>query len=158
MTAALRPTRGLSVAINAAYTDAYLTEDTDPLVGGLDGDPLPYVPKWGLSATADYEWTLFGSATAFVGGTLSFVGERVPDFGIRDDAGELRKVPGYETVDLRAGVEMGRWSVEAYVRNLANVRGITSMFGFGPGNFPNDAAGVAVIRPRTIGLSVGARF
>jgi hypothetical protein len=27
-----------------------------------------------------------------------------------------------------------------------------------PGNFPNGAVGISTIRPRTIGLSLGARF
>ncbi len=153
-TAAARPTRGLTFSLNGAYTDAYLTEDTPALTGGLDGDPLPYVPDWSLSG--DYEWTVMDYTTAYVGGTLSFTGDRTADFGTRILDGRIREVPSYETVDLRAGINTGRWSLEAYVRNLTNERGVTSVFG--EGAFPNGAIGVGVIRPRTIGLTAGFEF
>ncbi|MGY4395335.1 iron complex outermembrane receptor protein [Sphingomonas sp. UYAg733] len=154
----LRPTRGLNVGINGAYTDARLTADTDPIVGGLDGDALPFVPKWTFSISGDYDWSIGKDATAFLGASLGFVDDRIADFSIRDDAGRLREAPSYETIDLRAGVNFGGFSLEAFVRNAANKRGVTSMFGFYPGAFPNDAAAVAVIRPRTIGLTIGSKF
>ncbi len=157
-TAAMRPTENLAILFNGAWTDAYLTEDTDPIVGGLDGDPLPFVPEWSLSLGADYEWTVMGDAMAYVGGDVNYVGERTADFGVRTAAGSIREVPTYETVDLRAGLDFGRWSVEAYGQNVADERGVTSIFGFAPGVFPNNAAGVAIIRPRTVGLTVGVEF
>ena len=156
-TATARPTANLRLALNGAYTDAYLTQDTDPVVGGLEGDPLPYVPDWSLSLSADYEWPVLETATAYVGGTYSTTGERTADFSIRTADGEIREVPSYETLDLRAGIEFGRWSLEAYVRNLTDERGVTSLVGDGT-FLPNNAIGVAVIRPRTIGLSIGASF
>ena len=156
-TATARPTANLRLALNGAYTDAYLTQDTDPVVGGLEGDPLPYVPDWSLSLSADYEWPVLETATAYVGGTYSTTGERTADFAVRTTDGEIREVPSYETLDLRAGIEFGRWSLEAYVRNLTDERGVTSLVGDGT-FLPNNAIGVAVIRPRTIGLSIGASF
>lgn len=156
--ATLRPTPGLSVGLNAAYTDSHLTDDTDPVVGGLDGDPLPFVPKWTINVSADYEWSIGATTKAYVGGSLSFVDDRVADFSIRDDVGRLRQAPGYETVDLRAGLLFDRFSLEAFVRNAGNRRGVTSMFGFYPGAFPNDAGALAVIRPRTIGLTLSGKF
>jgi iron complex outermembrane receptor protein len=156
LTATARPVKGLSFALNGAYTDAYLTQDTDPVVGGLDGDPLPYVPKWSWSLSGDYEWTVMTDATAYVGSTVSYTGNRTPDFGTRDPDGDLRKVPKYTTIALRAGIDAGHWSVEAYVQNLTNKRGITSIAG--EGFYPNGAIAAGVIRPRTIGLTVGAKF
>jgi len=158
-TATARPTSNLHFALNGAYTDAYLTQETDAIVGGLEGDPLPYVPDWSLSLSGDYEWPVLDNATAYVGGTFSTTGDRTADFGIRTPAPEsrIREVPSYESIDLRAGIEFGRWSLEAYVRNLTDERGITSLVGDGT-LLPNDAIGVAVIRPRTIGLTIGASF
>ncbi|MBA3564976.1 MAG: TonB-dependent receptor, partial [Gammaproteobacteria bacterium] len=139
-----------------AYTDAYLTEDTDPTVGGFDDDPLPYVPEWSVSLNGDYDWIVMGDATAYVGGNLSFTGDRTADFGVRTPEGSIREVPSYETIDLRTGILFGGWSIEAYASNLTDERGVTSVFG--EGAFPNSAIGVGVIRPRTIGLTVGAAF
>ncbi len=156
-TATARPTSNLKFALNGAYTDAYLTEDTDPVVGGLEGDPLPYVPDWSLSLSGDYEWPVMDSATAYVGGTISTTGDRTADFGTRTPEGRIREVPSYESIDLRAGIEFGRWSLQAYVKNLTDERGITSLVGDGT-FLPNNAIGVAIIRPRTIGVTIGASF
>lgn len=153
-----RPAEGLNVSLNGAYTKAYLTKDTDPLVGGFDGDPLPYVPDWSVNLSADYQWPIWGEAKAFVGGSFGYVGNRTPDFGTRDADGSLKRLDAYETIDLRAGVDTGRWLVQAYVRNALNTSGITSIVSLDPGTYPNDAGAVGLIRPRTIGLTVGTRF
>jgi iron complex outermembrane recepter protein len=153
-----RPFEGLNLSLNGAYTDAHLTKDTDPLVGGFKGDPLPYVPDWSFGFNADYEFPITNTVNAFVGGSISYVSDRTPDFGTRDADGELVHLDSYETFDLRAGVETGRWLVQAYVRNLFDSQGITSIVTLDPGNYPNDAGAVGLIRPRTVGVTVGTRF
>jgi iron complex outermembrane recepter protein len=150
------PASGLALSVNAAYTDAKLTQDTDPIVGGEDGDPLPYVPKWSLGLNADYEWTARGTARAYVGGSLGYTGDRTVAFGNRADDGSIRRADGYMTLGLRTGVYFGRWSVELYGKNLTNEMGITSIGE--PGPLPNGALALGLIRPRTIGVSVGTRF
>jgi outer membrane receptor protein involved in Fe transport len=150
------PTDGLTLSLNGAYTDAYLTEDTDPLVGGLDGDPLPYVPEWSGALTADYEWTVGTDSLLYVGGGIAYVGDRAFDYGARDENGAPRRVDSYVTLDLRAGAYVGRWSFELYGRNLNNEMGVVSVTT--EGALPNGAYGLSIIRPRTVGLSVGVRF
>jgi outer membrane receptor protein involved in Fe transport len=155
---ALRPVRGLTIAANGAYTDAKLLDDTPPVTGGLKGDRLPYVPKWSGAISTDYEFPVAAGAQGFVGGTVAYIGRRAANLNERDDDGGTVNVPGYTEVDLRAGANIDRFTIEAWVKNLFNKRGFTSLFGFGPGNFPNDAAGAAIIRPRTIGLTITAGF
>jgi outer membrane receptor protein involved in Fe transport len=155
-TATARHHSGLLFTFNGAYTDAYLTEDTDPVVGGLDGDPLPWVPEWSYAVGADYEWAVSGNATAYVGGRLGFTGNRTADFSNRDSSGNIREAGSYATIDLRAGVDAGRWTIELYGKNLTNERGINDIAE--PGSYPNGAVGIGVIRPATIGVSLGARF
>ena len=157
LSGAVRPVRGLTIAANGAYTDAKLKDDTPPVTGGLKGDRLPYVPKWSGAISTDYEFPIAG-AMGFVGGTVAYTGRRVANLNERDADGGTVNVPGYTEVDLRAGANVGRFTVEAWAKNLFNKRGFTSVFGFAPGNFPNDAAGAAIIRPRTIGLTVTAGF
>jgi outer membrane receptor protein involved in Fe transport len=160
-----RPTQGLSFRLNGAYTDAKLTADTPAATGGRDGDPLPFVPKWSVNFNGDYEWTAFGNATAYVGGSVSLVGDRTTNFGTRrpvpagspvGTVGALIKVPSYETVDLRAGVNFDQWSIRAYVRNLFDVAGVTSVSG--TGGLPNNARAIGILQPRTAGLTLGVRF
>ncbi|MEX2150456.1 MAG: TonB-dependent receptor [Steroidobacteraceae bacterium] len=151
---------GLSVTFSGAYTDAELTEDTDPLVGGLDGDTLPFVPEWSLALGGDCEWDVFNDATAYVGGQVAYTGDRLADFGNRvdplDPTSARREADAYTTVDLRAGVLWTNWSLELYGKNLTDEDGITDINA--PGLYPNGAAAISVIRPRTIGVSVGVRF
>jgi len=151
---------GLSVTFAGAYTDAELTEDTDPLVGGLDGDALPFVPEWTLALGGDYEWDVFNDATAYVGGQVAYTGDRLAEFSSRldplDPTSPRRESDAYTTVDLRAGVLWNNWSLELYGKNLTDEDGITDINA--PGLYPNGAAAISVIRPRTIGVSVGVRF
>ena len=152
----LIPTDGLTLYLNGAYTDAYLTEDTDPVVGGLDGDPLPYIPEWSFGLTGDYEWTVGSESLLYVGGGIAYVGDRAFSYEAREDNGEPSRIDSYVTFDLRAGLYSGRWSFELYGRNLTNEMGVVSVAL--DGALPNGAYGLSIIRPRTVGLSVGVRF
>jgi iron complex outermembrane recepter protein len=156
LAASVFPTSGLALSFNGAYTNAELTEDTDPVVGGQDGDQLPYVPEWSFGLNADYEWTVKSRSRAYVGASLGYTGERTVDFNNRAPDGSIRRADSYVTLNLRAGVYHGRWSVELYGKNLTNDLGVTSI---GTAGFlPNDALGLSLTRPRTIGLSIGTRF
>ena len=74
------------------------------------------------------------------------------------------RIDGYETVDLRAGVDFGQFSVQAYVRNLFDTYGVVNAGGFpfsvqpalGGTDIPLMTA--STIRPRTFGVTFGARF
>jgi outer membrane receptor protein involved in Fe transport len=156
LAASVFPASGLALSMNAAFTNAELTQDTDPVVGGEDGDPLPYVPEWSLGLNADYEWTVTGNTRAYVGGSLGYTGDRTVAFDNRAADGSIRQADGYVTLDLRTGVYVGRWSVELYGKNLTNEMGITAIGE--PGPLPNGALGLGLIRPRTIGLSVATRL
>ena len=151
-----RPVDGLTLSLNGAYTDAYLTEDTDPLVGGRDGDPLPYVPEWSFGADANYEWQVMGDALAYVGANVGFVDDRPVDFNNLAPDGSVREAEGYTTVNARAGIDFGRWSIEIYGRNLSDEEGVNNILS--EGVLPNGNVGLGLIRPRTYGLALGASF
>lgn len=154
--ATARPTDGLDLSFNWSYTDAYLTQDTDPAIGGFKGDPLSFIPKWTFGFGADYSWSLAGDSTAYVGGNVAYVGERFQGFGDLAPDGSLRKVDAYSTVNVRGGVDFGQWYLEVYAKNLADEQGVNSVLG--EGNLPNGAVGLSLIRPRTYGLSFGFRY
>ena len=150
------PTSGLTLSVNAAYTDAKLTQDTSASVGGKDGDPLPYVPDWSFGLNADYEWTVKSRTRAYIGGSLGYTGDRPVAFNNRAADGTIRRADSYVSLNVRAGAYHGRWSVELYGKNLTNDLGVTSIGTAGP--LPNGALGLGLTRPRTIGLSVGTRL
>jgi iron complex outermembrane receptor protein len=157
-TSTFRPARGLDLTINGAYTRARLTDDTDPVVGGRVGDLLPYTPEFSIGADGQYEWSVGTDATAYLGGSLRFLSKQPADFeaGYTQATGRQRTLPSYEIVDLRAGVRFDRVSIEAFARNIGNSRGIVDAGGIGM--YANGAIGTALVRPRTIGLTLGAEF
>ena len=157
-TATMRPTAGLNVSVNGAYIDAELTDDAGPIVGGFDGDRLPFTPQYSVSVNSDYEWSVGEDTTAFVGGSLRFLSDQPAAFDAAFQAanGRQRELASYEVVDLRAGVQFGRFSVEVYSRNLTNSEGKTSVEPVG--NVPNGGVLTGIIRPRAFGLTLGAGF
>jgi iron complex outermembrane receptor protein len=163
--ATLRPTRGLTASVNGAYTVAKLTQDTDPVaVGGADGDSLPFVPRFSGAVNVDYDWHVGASATAYFGGSVRMVGDQPANYspGYLATYGRQPRIGGYDVVDLRAGVDFGRFSLEVYAKNLANSDGrigatITPAFPVA-GEYPFGAIGTSIIRPRTIGVTLGAGF
>jgi outer membrane receptor protein involved in Fe transport len=162
--ATMRPTDGLTTSINLAFNDAKLSGDTDPLVvGAVKGDRLPFTPKYSVSVNADYQWALGEDMTASVGGSVRSLS---PQSGSYDPAylaiyGRFPRVPAYEVVDLRAGLSLGRYSINAFVNNLTNARGITATQALTANGFfrnPNGAIGTGVIRPRTMGVNLVVGF
>ena len=152
------PTEQLKLSLSGAYTDATLTEDADPiLVGGRDGDHLPYTPKTSYTVGADYNWPMEGDRSAYLGASYSHLDDVPAAFSAAYVAqfGDQRYFPAYDIVDLRAGWDFGKVSVELFGRNLTNDEGRTSD---GAGNTPNGALATGVIRPRSYGLTVTAEF
>ncbi len=156
---ALRPVPGLTLSANGAYTDAKLKDDTTPDVGGLAGDPLPWVPKWSGAVHADYQFPIGPTVDGFVGTSVSYVGKRVAEYNNRHlDDKSLIRIPAYTEVDLRAGVIVGRFTIEAFAHNLFDKRGLVDAGSFpslvAPPVVPNGGASASAIRPRTFGLTL----
>ena len=162
-TLTMRPIQGFVVSFNGAYTDAKLKADAPALVGGRKGDQLPFTPKYAISLNSDYDWELGGSTKAFIGGSLRFLSKQSGSFDatFRTANGRQRQLPSYATVDLRAGLDFGKFGIEAYVRNLTNAEGKTSTGALTANGLPLNPGGAiltGVIRPRTFGLSLSAQY
>ena len=149
------PVHGLTFSWTGAYTDAKLTSDA-PGVHGNSGDPLPYAPKWGTSLDGEYDWAAFSNYKGFVGATWSYVGTRSTDFGSSVDATPVQVgLESYNTFAARIGLENDRYRVTLYGKNLGDSRGVTSYVSSGA---PGLAGDITVIQPRTIGVTLSAKF
>lgn len=155
VSAALAPIEGLRVGINAAYTDASLTEDVPPPGAGDDGDQLPRIPEWSGSFTADYSFALGSSWTAGIGGGLRYVDERL---SLLESDPDVVTAGSYSALDLNASLSGGHWSVRLYARNVTDERGEVSS------NMQTDALNQQLyvtavpLQPRTIGLALDVTF
>ncbi len=148
------PVHGLNFTWTGAYTDAYLTAPA-PGVNGQDGDPLPYAPKWSTALDGEYDWAVFANYKAFVGATWSYVGSRSSDFGSNPAGTSQVDLPSYNTIGARIGLDNNHYRVMLYGKNLGNSDGITSYSSSGAPGLNGD---IAVIQPRTIGITLSAKF
>ena len=171
---AVLPVKGLKFSGNASYNDAYLSKDAPAPSNGRSGDPLPYAPKFTVSLSGDYDFALGANWHGYLGASFRRVGPRSTDFafsypipGVLPTLPSSPRIPGYNTVDLRAGASYDRWNIDFYVKNLTNRRGIVQASSFQNyvpvAGATNPVTGFAennasIITPRLIGLSVTRNF
>jgi len=150
-----RPLKGLTMGAWVAWDDAVLTQNApaNTSVYGSSGDRLPYANRFSGNLSLDQEFALPAQATGFVGGTVSYVGDRLGEFASIIGSPARQTYPAYVRTNLRAGVKYGSWSCDLFVNNLTDRRG---ELGGGLGTFPPFA--FTYIQPRTVGLNVVKTF
>lgn len=145
------PLTGLQLYANVACQDPHLTEDFPPGGAvGLDGDRLPLTARWTSAMGADYRFLLFADWNAQLGVDWHHLGRTLGAF---PNPGATRfEHPAYDIVDLRAGVSNDRMTLQFYVKNVGNDLGQSADLNIGP------FTRVAVVQPRTFGLSLSTEF
>jgi len=147
-----RPIAGLTLSGWFDYDDAVLKQDL-PVTStalGLKGDRLPFSSRYSGNLSVQDEFPIAGNLTGFVGGVVTYVGDRLGIFGATADR---ERYPSYTRTDLRAGVRIDSWTVNAYVNNVADSRGVLNGgLGF---LIPNS---FVYIQPRLIGVNLSKTF
>jgi outer membrane receptor protein involved in Fe transport len=147
------PTPGLTLGATGTYDHAFLSELSPyALIPAKTGDRLPFIPLWQGAITANYERHISGDYSAFIGVNAHFSGSRYSFF-----LDPRPVMPSYGMVDLRTGMESKKYSLTLYVKNVGNVIPVLST---APSN-PNDPLGpqaASVLRPRTLGVTLAAKF
>ncbi|HTI66042.1 MAG TPA: TonB-dependent receptor [Caulobacteraceae bacterium] len=170
---------GLTANVNLAYTDAqYTATATGPVPKNgtaatpvvQKGDKLP-VPPWTANVGLQYDFGV-GAYTAYVRGDWQFQSKFLNGNGpgVGNYAPDTRNVPHAQVVNLRTGITLKNFDVNAYVNNVFNSTDALSLSGGRGGCTPNtDAAcgtfstynpffGVTTYRPRTIGVQANYRY
>jgi len=141
---------GFTVQHSLGYTRARFTADHAP-TGTKKGDRLLNVPEWTSSLSLQYDQEISEA--------YSFHGRLDASYtGPSDTQGFTRKrLPGYTTLNLRAGIDADAWSLSLFVRNLTNRRVALALE---PGLLANTPVldRVTSNRPRTVGVEYSARF
>jgi outer membrane receptor protein involved in Fe transport len=147
-----RPLNGWTVSMWGAYNNAVLTQDfpATSTAFGLKGDRLPNSSKYSGNLSIEHNFKFSENATAFVGGSLSYVGD---SFGVFLRTPGRTRFDDYFKLDLNAGVNHGSWAINFYVNNLTDE---SVAIGGGLGTFPPFA--FRFIQPRNFGLSVAKTF
>lgn len=157
--ATLNPTRGLTFTVNAAFTDAKLTQDQVPdgvtplATTARKGDKIPFIAPQTISFAGQYEWALgSGGWSALLRGDLGYVGGSRADF--RPNASGYRKVGDYTLANARVGVKNDRYGIYFYVNNLGNKIARQSA-----GNtLGGTTETVTTLPPRTYGINLTGSF
>lgn len=147
-----KPVKGLRMSAWVAFNDAVLTEalPSNGITYGVAGDRLPYSSKFSANFSLDEEFPVTDTVTAFVGGTVSYVGNRANTFTAAPPA--VRQIfPAYAKTDLRTGVTISSWTLNLFATNIFDRRGVLSTNGFGTYQ-------LQYIQPRTIGISLAKTF
>lgn len=154
------PMHGLVLSANAAYDETRIDSvSANSDAGAQVGDPLPNTPKWSGALTADYTVPI-GGTVASLGATYHYQGATQSSFSGVNSYIDAR-IPSYSVVDLRTGLEWGRYRLAFHVNNLLNRYALSniSLTQLVPGDPFDPVYGSGVpIRPRTYQLSLDARF
>jgi iron complex outermembrane recepter protein len=144
------PGGGLKLATWVSWNDSELKSDlpVDSIAVGVAGDRLPYSSRFSGHFSADEDVVLPAELVGFVGGSLSYIGFREADF---TQMGQRPSLPAYTQVDAHAGVRRDSWTINLFVNNATDRRGMISYQ-----TLP--AVTVDYIRPRTVGLSLAKTF
>jgi outer membrane receptor protein involved in Fe transport len=143
---------------NFSYIKA-TTLDPIAQVGAQSGDDLPYSPRWAGALTLDYAFPLKADWAATVGTSVRYTGERQAYYSLAtaSNPGNL-ELDAMTTLDLRAGLTHGRYSVNLIVQNVTDERHIVAAETDAANPFTGAGARATIARPRTIGLTLGVDF
>jgi len=175
----LNPAEGLTLNLSGSVTDSKF-DTTLPgaltaATGIRDGNRLPSVPKFQVTASGSYEFPVTASLNGFVNASIQHVGDRytqpadqennprtfvhgLPFLGAPASASTTvnLKLPSYELANISAGVEReDGLTITAYVNNLTNENAKLS---FDRERGGRARLGYAVNPPRTYGISVRKTF
>jgi outer membrane receptor protein involved in Fe transport len=148
LTLSARPAHAYTMTGAFAYQDARLSQ-TDTELGGAKGDRLPNVPRFTAALSADYEFPI-DRLRPTVGATLRYASDRTS--GFEKGRSPQYHLPSYTVVDLRTGLELGVADFQLYVHNLFDRRGELSA------DTSRGPAQLAILQPRTVGVSLSAHF
>lgn len=147
------PWRGFTASGWGDYDKAVLTEDlpTSATISGLSGDRLPISPKWSANGSLRQEFPLGHAVTGYVGGTVTFVGDRTSVFLAK---GLTRQdLPAYTQLDLNIGARWDGWEVNIYANNVTDKRGVLA-----GGRGASIPTSFYYTRPRIVGVSLAKSF
>ena len=136
-----------------AYNHGTLAE-ANAALGARKGERLPNTPHWTAALNADYR-IVENPLEPRIGMTLRHVSDREASFDANAGLPQYH-LPGYVSLDLRAGLTVGPVDLQFYVHNVFDERGqlsaqtVLSSMG-GP-------AQVTMLQPRTIGLQLTTGF
>ncbi|WP_426165056.1 TonB-dependent receptor [Sandarakinorhabdus sp. DWP1-3-1] len=175
-----RPVEGLQLGVSGSVLDAKfdstVTAGNGSVIGGIrDGNRLPTVPKFQISANANYSFPIGETAKIVLNASVQHIGDRFTQPSDQEPpasffqsglpfggatGSEVRnitlKLPSYQLVNISAAVDFGQGlSLTAYINNLLDENALLSLDRERGGRA---RIGYATNQPRTFGLTARKAF
>ena len=160
-----------TVTFAGSYNDAKLktdfwrgqdAEDAGEPANAPKGTPMPYVPKWQLSAIWRSNFEV-GSMPAFFQAALAYTGERWNDLDTLNVPAR-QQMDDYTLLNLSTGIDKDNWTLTFYINNALDERAEIDIEDPGYGNQavldrpPGHKWTTATNRPRSFGIRFSQRF
>lgn len=118
----LRPTKGLTLDISAAYTDAtvrnFLCPPGAPTSCNIDGQPLPYAPKIKLYENAAYRFALSDTLALELQSDVTFSSK--VQYALAQTPSTVQPAYAIWNASVALLSDRSGWQLRAYVKNLTN--------------------------------------
>ena len=158
----------LTLSASGSYIDAKLTTDFCSIGAGGNvdctlgtvavprGTSLPVQPKFKGNATARYGFDI-GQSSAFVQGSM------LHQSGTRSyltdlEANLLGPTKGFTTFDFSIGADFGRFTIEAFIQNAFDRRGILSINTVCVPSICGGGRRYYPVKPQLFGMKIGTKF
>jgi outer membrane receptor protein involved in Fe transport len=141
----------LQALANISYSHSTLVTSSLVDASSSAGSPIQQVPKVTGTLALTYRHQLADELAVTARAESTYTGSRT------DATYYVNTLPSYDLTNIRAGVDMGRWSAVLFVNNVADKRVLLN-------NVTQDATNVAdwnriaVSQPRTAGIDLNIRF
>jgi len=175
-----KPFNGLSLSANGAYNDAALSSKFCELTSRTDltqlpncsvlfdpatqtgdmaaakGTRLPRQPRFKGSATARYDFEL-ARTNAFFQAQVFHQSGSTSDLDVSNDQ-LLGDTSGFTTFNFSAGTSIDKFSIEAFIQNAFDSRGILSKNTFCSIQYCSGSSRSYPTKPQFFGLKVGYKY
>jgi iron complex outermembrane receptor protein len=167
----------IAAGVNSSELRSTLTSGGSVLAGIRDGNRLPSVPEFQMTAAATYQREVMGDARGYLTGIYQHVGSRFTQVGDEEPGfgsvnlltfpgtigGPLTQgtftfnpeLPSYDILNVRVGVVKGKWDVALYVNNLTDERALLAL---DRERGLRARVGYLVNQPRTLGIATRFNF
>jgi len=178
---AAQPTDRVEFGLSASFVESKLdstitstnSSGATTVVAGLkDGNRMPSVPEFQMSANATYHWPMTNSLEGYLTAAYQYVGDRytqvadqVPGFGtfsVRSFGDPTISsftfdplLPAYDTANLRFGVRNDVWEAALFVNNLTDE---SARLGLDQERGRVARVGFLTNQPRTFGITYRRNF
>jgi outer membrane receptor protein involved in Fe transport len=158
-------TAGVSGSVVNATLDHGVVVNGQVLTGTEPGEKVPGVPEFNFSADLKQTFQVNDKISGFVSVAPSWIGDSHGDV---INSNPDYKRPSYITLDASAGIDVGRWEVTVFGRNLTNnnkiiqrpdIQGSASpLYDFNYLGVPTRNLQGFTLRPLTVGMNAALKF